>query len=497
MQQTTKKLYDGTFFFYCYLTLTMLSFNPFIYYISAMRILVVLTALLGLAAFLYRLIYYKKYKDAPCLWGACAFLLSALVTLLLNARYGLMESAQGFLWLLFQLLILFPRDASEKKEDMLRQFYGIGGYFVGYNVLMAFLGLCMVLFGYGEVYALSPTEVVPRGFVWGRLWGMYSDPNYGSAFVCASFALCLYFFMRVRTRRMRVLLAISMLFLYLYVVFSDSRTGMVALAALLTAYAFFRFFARVGERGKNALRPFRRMAVSLLLAICVSGCAAGGVQVVKTSYNSFVSLVYPPEEGAPDEQPSDDKHIERGYDDQSDISNGRLALWKSGMELFSKAPLFGVGFRNFQAAARELAPSTYLIHNPQNFQFDAYHNVVVDVLASQGAVGILVFFAFAFCALVRVFRLFWRAARHDTRTALFTGALCAVLATVLAESLFISDLFYVNTPTSFLFWFVLGLLMRLTKDLGKRSDFAVGARLEEWEAALSKPLSARGGREAR
>ena len=497
MRQTTKKLYDGTFFLYCYLTLTLLSFNPFVYYLPVIRVLVALTALLGVAAFCYRLIHYKKYKDTPCLWGACAFLLSALVTLLLNVRYGLMESAQGFLWLLFQLLILFPRDAFEKKETTLKQFYGIGGYFVAYNALMAFLGLLMVLFGYGEVHALSPTEVVPRGFVWGRLWGMYSDPNYGSAFVCVSFALSLYFFMRVRTRRMRVLLAFCMLFLYLYVVFSDSRTGMVTLAALLTAYAFFRFFARVGERGKNALRPFRRAAVSLLLAICVAGCAAGGVQVVKLAYNSFVNLVYPPEEGAPGEQPGDDKHIERGYDDQSDMSNGRLALWKSGAELFSKAPVFGVGFRNFQAAARELVPSTYLINNPQNFQFDAYHNVVVDVLAAQGAVGIFAFLAFALCALVRVFRLFWRAARHDTRTALLVGALCAVLAAILAESLFISDLFYVNTPTSFLFWFVLGLLMRLTKDLGKRSDFAVGARLEEWETVLAQPLCTPRGREAK
>jgi O-antigen ligase len=181
--------------------------------------------------------------------------------------------------------------------------------------------------------------------------------------------------------------------------------------------------------------------------------------------------------------------IDREYDDASDVSNGRLSLWISGFEIFKKAPLFGVGFRNFQAAARALAPDTYLIRNPQKFLYDAYHNMLVDVTAAQGVVGILAFLALTVCAAAHVIRALPQLLRRNLRVNRFAAALLSALAAVLAESLFISDLFYVNTPTSFMFWFLLGILLRLSADLKNADEM----RLDEWEQALLEPIHSRRG----
>ncbi|MCE5235909.1 MAG: O-antigen ligase family protein [Clostridiaceae bacterium] len=482
MKRRMAWLYDGTLFLYVYLALTLLSFNPFVYYLPALRALTALAAVLGAASLVYRLFHFRRYQKAPCLWPAAAFLLSGLFTLAVNARYGVLESAQGLLWLAFQLLLLLPRGANEVRGDMVKELRGVGGVFVAYNAVMALLSLLMAFFGYGEVYRPGGAAIVPRGFVWGRLWGMYSDPNYGSASVCVSLAMCLFFLSRARTRRIRVLLWLSCLAFYGYIVFSDSRTGMAALAALLGAYALCRVYERAGTWGKKANGFKKRAALSILSAVLVSGLSISCVMATKVAYNSFISIVYRAEPGVPGENPV--KPIDRAYDDQSDMSNGRLALWKSGVELFQKAPLFGVGFRNLQAAAKALVPDTYLVRNPKGYMYDAYHNMLVDVLASQGILGLIAFFALAVCALKHVFRLLASVLRRGARTALFAAALVSALAAVVAESLFISDLFYVNTPTSFMFWFLLGCLLRLGDDIGKENGAFVEARLEEWERAF-------------
>ncbi len=478
MKKTESALY--TVFLYGFLTLTLLSFNPFVYYLAPMRPLVYSVAALGLVCCTLRLFSGRRYFNASYAWLAILFLISYALTALLNRRFGILESMQGFLWLAFQLLLLYPRDATEKKVAMLRQLRGILLYFVFYNALVSLAGIFMVASGYGEVYRLSDTQLVPRGFVWGRLWGMYSDPNYGSASAAVSFALSLHFFLRARRAGERLIFALSMLVLYLYIVFSDSRTGMVALASCLLVYAFCRFYGRLGQKGKRALFPWKRALYASFLALFISLIAVGGVQVTKTAYNGLVAILYPPQAGQ--EKPTEDKQIDRDYEDESDLSNGRLALWKSGTELFYKAPLFGVGFRNFRQAAGELAPGTYLIHNPQGASFDAFHNVFVDALAAQGLIGLLLFSAFAALGAVSVFRLLARAARYGRRTFELVSVLAAALAAVLAESLFISDLLYVNTPTAFLFWYVFGCLMRVGADLSGGANLP--SRLDEWEKAI-------------
>ncbi|HWS30055.1 MAG TPA: O-antigen ligase family protein [Clostridia bacterium] len=485
MKKNFGRLYDGTLFCYAYLALTLLSFNPYIYYRSFMRALVAAAAVLGAAALAYKLIYFRRYSNAPCFLVAAAFLLSNGITALVNAHYGLSESVQGFLWLAFQLLILLPRDVTEPKENMLRQLCGLGGFYLAYNALAALIGIVMAFLGIGEAYHLNPGAIVPRGFVWGRLWGMYTDPNYGAASVCVSFALCLLFLMRARKKLMRVLLYLCMALFYLYIVFSDSRTGIVALASLAAVYAFCRLYAR-GRWGKKTFAAGKRILFACVLAILISGVAAFGVQGTKKAYNSLVARIYVSQEnGGKEEEP----RIDREYDDASDVSNGRLSLWKSGVELFQKAPVFGVGFRNFQAAARVLAPDTYLIQNPQKFLYDAYHNMLVDVTAAQGVVGILAFLALLICAAVHLIRALPRMLKTDSRVNRFAAALLSAIAAVLAESLFISDLFYVNTPTSFMFWLLLGMLLRLSEDI-KNAD---AAQLDEWERVLRLPIRSRGG----
>ncbi|CZR75318.1 Lipid A core-O-antigen ligase [Clostridioides difficile] len=46
----------------------------------------------------------------------------------------------------------------------------------------------------------------------------------------------------------------------------------------------------------------------------------------------------------------------RKKDLQHDYSNGRLEIWKNGLQIVEKSPVIGVGFRNFAGCAAEHFP---------------------------------------------------------------------------------------------------------------------------------------------
>lgn len=83
----------------------------------------------------------------------------------------------------------------------------------------------------------------------------------------------------------------------------------------------------------------------------------------------------------------------REQDITEDYSNGRLSIWKDGLEIVASSPIIGVGFRNIVPYTLEHFPDNYLVNNEQEGQYDSLHNLELDILVSQGIVGILIFLA--------------------------------------------------------------------------------------------------------
>ena len=143
-------------------------------------------------------------------------------------------------------------------------------------------------------------------------------------------------------------------------------------------------------------------------------------------------------------------------DINGDVSNRRFAIWGSGLEIFKSKPLTGVTFRNYVPYAEDKLPDTYIVHNDFD-KFRSMHNSFVDILVSQGILGVVIIAAYIILVLVLIFKNFFKFKGEKYK---YHTVLLSIIAPIFASMMFYSETFYMNTGGAFLFWLALGYLIQ-------------------------------------
>lgn len=445
-------IFDGYIFKFGYLLLTFFSFNSFLYYQPFMKHFIIVAVLYGVLCILYRILHINQYKKTPFIILAGLFLVSYVLTMFLNMHFGLRENIEGLVWLSFLLILLYIGDTSQDNKEITAQFKQISIFFIILATCSFIISLGTMIAGYSNIFQANDSTTVIQGFAWGRLWGAFSDPNRGATIASISIMLCLYFFTTKKHLLLRVLLLFSILLAFFYLVLSDSRTGLLTLICAV----FFWTFIKISLSHAANLNWWKRIFI-LILSVLIAVGAGAAIQGGKIVYNQTISYLtthnnisYMHEENT---------QIEREYGDDVDISNRRFELWESGLSLFKTAPITGVGFRNILPATQERVPDAYSVNNSYT-QFNAFHNMWVDILASQGIIGFVIFFPFILGCAIKGFKLlglYMSKGQRDDGT-----VLCSIIATIiicLVSAFVQSDVVFVNTPIAVIFWIFLGFAM--------------------------------------
>ncbi|MGC4018007.1 MAG: O-antigen ligase family protein [Muricomes sp.] len=80
----------------------------------------------------------------------------------------------------------------------------------------------------------------------------------------------------------------------------------------------------------------------------------------------------------------------RKQDLKHDYSSGRMGIWKGGLQIVKESPVIGIGYRNIAPYTEENFPESYLIKNVYGVKYDSMHNVELDILIAQGALGAVI-----------------------------------------------------------------------------------------------------------
>ena len=153
--------------------------------------------------------------------------------------------------------------------------------------------------------------------------------------------------------------------------------------------------------------------------------------------------------------------VELGREEEyeGDITNRRLDIWKSAIEIFTREPLIGVGHNNVLAYVHDKLPESYLINN-DHMEFSSMHNEFMDILVGQGLLGEVLYLILAirFCILILKK---WKVIISDT-TWKIQGCF-AIIAVMVTATGVITEIIYVTSPMSMVFWLVLGYLVRINE----------------------------------
>lgn len=451
---TEQKMKKLIFYFKLYdLIYVLLAFNAVVNGSVVMEIATLILVLFGAVTAVCMAAQFHVYRKMPNIWIIAAFLISYLISAGLTWRYGVTDNLKELIWLGISMIVVYGSSYLYEVDEMKREFRILAWIWVLYCTLANIVSLSMVVWGRGyKIGSGANAKVI--GLKWGRLWGIYDDPNHGGTIAVAAILLAVYLIASVKKRWQKWICLFTIVIQFVYLVLSDSRTGVVSLTAGVFFWGLFRQFQK--QKEKTQTFQFRKaglpLLIALLIAVLTLGAAEAGGVVFEKMDAQLVTVL--PKKAVTSKYEKDTRKTEL----ENDASNGRLDIWKSGLEITKTSPVFGVSFRNMTAYAEENLPQTYLVNNAIHAKYDSMHNSVLDILVSQGIVGIAIFLLLTGNTLW----IFVKRIRYvRTEDWMFLAGCFTVIAAMGAGSLFISMVFYLNGPQTYIFWVCFGYMMTL------------------------------------
>lgn len=410
-------------------------------YVSGRRIMLVSSfCLLFIGVFILftRLFKVKLYIKIKKVVFLALFLVSFCVSSFFLYKYAIFDSIKTLVWMAFWFFILFTFSTEATEKQVINDFNAVSITILSIITLQNLVSLIMLFAGFYQKYINAEGFLFHVGIThWGRLFGIHTDPNYACVYSLTAVLIAIYFFFKNKNKLLRALLCLTGIINYFYVVFTASRTGQVC--SFVGIVAFTICYSRIKYKNKNW---FKTVAVVVMVAVIIFVSNL----CIKAGWNSSSQLIA-----------GDNFQIGRGEEEfGEDISNRRFDIWQSATEIAKENAVLGIGFENVLGYANEKMPNTYIVNNDHS-DFDAFHNVVFDILVSQGIVGVLLAVGFAITVLATTFKNY----THTHENFKTETALClSVCLMVLVSALFLSHIFYVNCPTSFIFWAYLGYFIK-------------------------------------
>lgn len=452
-----------------FLLYAALSSNSITYGKSIITPIMWVSFALSLLVLCYRLINYKLYLKIPETLILFFLIFSIGISTLLNYNYSFKRNVIFCIYWVIYFLVLFTTEKNKTKESCKKDIKFISVLFVIYTTAAVIASLVLYAMNVSITTVTEDTGYTYNlGFVWGRLWGVFVNPNNGAVSSAISIIILAYVFIRNKKLWARILSALDIIMHLLYIVFSDSRSGAIVLSVSVAVFVLCAALINFGDK-KLYIK-----AVSVLLSVCIGVACYSGVRYLRTPVNSAINFISMQlndntESGSNCENNSNnaDKHdtlnaIDRGYDLSDDISNRRFDVWKSGLEIYLNLPknmTVGLSFFGFTDYARENMPQTYIVNN-DFADMTTLDNEVVNILVSNGGIGLLCALALVIYVLVCIFKNF----RYVNRSDKYFSALVISIPVALASAaMFSSVMFYHFSPNAIIFWFVLGRCLSFLK----------------------------------
>lgn len=446
-----------------YLFLGLATFNSFIYDSPIQPMLVKICLVLGVLSIIGRILFFRDYMKTPYWWLLALFCISFCITILVNRQYAAgITDIKWLLWTGFVFFIVYVCDGKREPAEYKKEFTVFSNIIIVVSVIFAVVSLYLMFHLYHRLWNTADGEVLIAGFQWGRLWGVYTDPNYGGVFSTVAILLSAYF-IKSKKGFLKIWYIAAAVVDYFYIIFSDSRTAEVSMC--VGAGILILFFTVSHKNNRKGI------LIGVLLAVVFAGAFPAVTSTVKSYYNARIEIEMKKAEhdvqnAKPNTKPNTNteteananqqKAVGRKQDIEADVSNGRFALWESGFEIWKTKPVFGTGYNSFLSYVKEKLPDTYVVNNNQG-NYVSLHNGYINVLVYQGIAGAIVFLAFMVCT-VRKWCAGLKSIKKDDMD--YIAVLTACCAVIAVSMVFLLEGIYTNSPGVFILWSFLGYLMQ-------------------------------------
>lgn len=411
---------------------------------SINAILYRLILVLGCLFALWWLIDCRKEFLPPsidlCLLGG--FVIVLCISTWTNHSYNLMDNLLGIVTFGFQLVLfyLMGRTLTDREwQGMVRNMILPCSLLWDAACAGSLLQFFMNMY-YTDQYA-ADHGIVRQGIMDGRLFGLFSDPNF-AAFTSLLLLFGLWHTLRLVTfTATRIFIWFSIVLNVIYIVMSNSRTVYLSVAGSILFYVLLSVYKKKCQ--KENLTGFAAFRCLLVRGIATLVLLAA-IHVVTLAPMQGIAKLISPERDVEVEMMREDV-------DAGNISNNRFTIWKAYLELYREKPLFGFSTRGALPYAEQTYPDGYLAETKY-----VTHNSYLSLLVGGGAIGFLIMAVFMVLLFLRIIR------RIRSREEIpDTWLLFAVwLVSVLIFCICFHDIFFTMNIETMLFFCSLGFLWK-------------------------------------
>lgn len=300
-----------------------------------------------------------------------------------------------------------------------------------------FLSLYQYIINEHYVTRNPENRLIRQGIIDGRLFGLFSDPNF-AAFTSLLIVLLLLFALRTVKRNcfsMKLFSVYGVVCIVVnlaYLVMSNSRTIYIAAVGTMLFFVLLttcrRHLTEDGVNRKQMLSDFLKRAAATL-------AATAAVYAVLFFPIQGIGHLVVPDRGI-DDMVREDVNLEN-------ISNNRSTIWKNYLTLYQDKPVFGFSIWSALPYAADRYPDSYLAKTRY-----VTHNGYLSLLVETGCAGFLVMGAFFTMTAITFFRRIQKKEAVGDCFLFFAVLTAAVLIFLLC---FHDVFFTVNIETMLLF----------------------------------------------
>ncbi|MDE5994929.1 MAG: O-antigen ligase family protein [Oscillospiraceae bacterium] len=422
----------------------------------------------GAVLLLYDLFTKRKFLKARGMFWLICFMLVFAVSVVLNYKTGLNLNAASWGYTAIALLLLYPDSLDKAKERSLFELSVLNNIFIAMTSVLSTISIGMFFCLYHKEVVFGDQKYA-MGWSQNRLFGLYSNTGYMITALALAITVLQIVIIKARGKKISVpygiFIVYTSLFNFMSMCMENAKGAFISLFAFVFIAVMFSVAKRIYE--KKNLSTVKSVASGVLAAVISVAVLFGAITVSRKGFSYFPSIYrslggefyHENNPEVPDvlpEENEDEKivgvEIDRNISESYGFFTGRTVIWKFGLEQFKEKPIFGYGP---QSHRDHFIVDNYLRH---------FHNLIIQIMVSVGAVGSV--FIFAFFAMIVVFllkNLILHIKKDDKYYYVFV-MLLAVLGMLAVNSMAEVTILFITRFSMFIFWMYLGYIQVFADD---------------------------------
>jgi len=244
-----------------------------------------------------------------------------------------------------------------------------------------------------SIYAIAEHFGIDKNLwvqdVQSRVFSTLGQPNWLAAYLCLLIPFSIYKFFNAKNLSPKIYFFSLTLIFYLSLLFTKSKSGIIACLISLALYFLIYFFQHFKKK-----TSLKKIFIFALIFILLSFTINNPIKDI------FISFVETPRMASlqSTNNPESSKIL---ITSSSDI---RKIVWKGAFDLWKKFPFFGTGVETFAYSYYWTRPVEHNLTSEWDYLYNKAHNEYINYLATTGTVGFLAYCSVIIIVLINCFK---------------------------------------------------------------------------------------------